>query len=521
MTNPTAFTSSSLSVADVRDALARAGFQEGPARPLRRTVLDTFDGRLHAAGLRLELRTTGAAGGSVELVLDDGRSTPARTAVTAAPRRAGDLPAGPLRARLAPLLEVRALLPVVSVSATAREAVARDRHGTTRTAVVVHEALSVEGRPPVEPDWAVELRAGSGYAKAAAVARRVLLSVGLAERPGDVLDAMLAAAGVDLRGFTGSPTIPLTPEEPALDAFRRVLANLAHAVDANWPGTVDDVDPEFLHDLRVAVRRTRSVLAQGRGVLPADVRATYREAFAWLGAETSPARDLDVYGIEWDRYVTPLGPEATVELEPVRRHIEGLRVAAHATLTDVLRSDRYRDVVGGWAAWLAGPRPTDTPVGRDARRRIGKVAAERIRDAQAQVLDRGRAISGDTPAEELHELRKDAKKLRYLLECFGGLYAPAPRKEFVRRLKALQDNLGEHQDAEVHVAQIREIADGLPEDARAPGTLVALGRLAESIDFTRRSARLEFAQRFRAYDTKATARSFGELLASTPDGPRR
>lgn len=65
------------------------------------------------------------------------------------------------------------------------------------------------------------------------------------------------------------------------------------------------------------------------------------------------------------------------------------------------------------------------------------------------------------PAEELHELRKDAKKLRYLLECFGSLYSPRPRKEFVQRLKALQDNLGEHQDTEVHVGELRTISSEL------------------------------------------------------------
>ncbi|MGH9150816.1 MAG: hypothetical protein ACRD03_00075, partial [Acidimicrobiales bacterium] len=60
-----AFTSASLAPSGVLDALAGAGFEVGPARPVRCTVLDTFDGRLHAAGLRLELRAAGAT----ELVL--------------------------------------------------------------------------------------------------------------------------------------------------------------------------------------------------------------------------------------------------------------------------------------------------------------------------------------------------------------------------------------------------------------------------------------------------------------------
>ena len=333
-----AFTSASLAPSGVLDALAGAGFEVGRARPVRCTVLDTFDGRLHAAGLRLELR----AAGTTELVLADGRSAPAHTPVAAAPRLAADLPAGPLRARLAPVLDVRALLPLATVASTARPAVRRDGQGKVRVGVEVHERLAVEGRPPVEPPWAVELRAATGYAKDAERARHLLRSLGLRPRPGDAVDLALAAAGVDRRGFTGSPTVALDAGDQALDAFRRVLANLARAVDANWQGTVDDVDPEFLHDLRVAVRRTRSVLAQGRRVLPGDVRARYREEFGWLGGATGPARDLDVYGIEWDGYVAPLGPGPAAALEPVRAHIEAQRVSAHAALSDVLRSDRYR-----------------------------------------------------------------------------------------------------------------------------------------------------------------------------------
>jgi CHAD domain-containing protein len=509
--NPTAFTSSSSSPSGVLDALAAAGFEIGPPRALRRTVVDTFDGRLHRAGLRLEVR---GAGNGAEVVLDDGRSSPARAPAATAPRRAADLPAGPLRSRLGPVLDVRALVPLATVTATVRPAVRRDAEGTARVTVDVHDGLAVDGAP-VGPPWAAELRAGAGYAKDAASARALLRSLGLKAGAGDVLDQALAAAGVARRGFTGSPTIALAADEPALPAFRRVLANLMLAVDANWQGTVDDVDPEFLHDLRVAVRRTRSVLAQGRRVLPADVRATYREAFGWLGGVTGPSRDLDVYGIEWERYVGPLGPDVAADLEPVRRHIESLRSSAHAELSDVLRSERYREVTDGWRAWLAGAGPV-AGAGRDAGRAIGKVAAGRIRDAQAQVLERGRGISAATPAEELHQLRKDAKKLRYLLECFGGLYAPAPRKAFVQRLKALQDNLGQHQDAEVHVAQLEEIAAGLPEGSRGPATLVALGRLSESIDRARRSARQEFAGRFRSYDTRATARSLDALLDSSP-----
>lgn len=134
-------------------------------------------------------------------------------------------------------------------------------------------------------------------------------------------------------------------------------------------------------------------------------------------------------------------------------------------------------------------------------------------------MERGRAIEPSSPGEALHELRKDAKKLRYLLECFGSLFAPGARKAFVRRLKALQDNLGEHQDAEVHVAQLREISRHLQA---APGvgadTLAAIDQLAQHMEIRREAARADFTDRFADYDTKTTGRTLKEALEPAGGG---
>lgn len=504
------FASADLTAADLTAALAEAGYEVGPARPVRRTVLDTFDGRLRQAGLVLELRELAPA--PAQLVLTASGSTPASIPVGAPPRTAADLPPGPLRARLQPLLEVRALLPLLVLAGRQAHAVGRDRQGKARVELDIHDGVTVEGHGDMAALWGVTVTELAGYAKDAARARNVLTRIGLAAGA-DVVDAAATAAGVDLSGFHGSPTVDLGGRQPALAAYRRVLANLAAAVDANWQGTVDDVDPEFLHDLRVAVRRTRSVLAQSKRVLPDPVRDLYRAEFGWLGQATGPARDLDVYVIEWDGYVAPLGPEDAAALEPVLQHIGRQRRAAHTGLGKTLRSARYRALMSGWRSWVQDSG--EDGAGPDAGRAIAEVAVARTARAQSRLLARGRSITPASPAEDLHELRKDAKRLRYLLECFGSLYATSDRKAFVQRLKALQDNLGTHQDAEVHVSQLRSMSSEL-HGRRGVGaaTLVAMGRLTEHLDGQRRAAREQFAGRFAGYDTKQTAASFDRLLRS-------
>ena len=63
-----------------------------------------------------------------------------------------------------------------------------------------------------------------------------------------------------------TPGVPLDPAMAALDAYRAVLANLRDAMVSTWDGTAADLDPEYLHDFRVAVRRTRSVLGAAKHV---------------------------------------------------------------------------------------------------------------------------------------------------------------------------------------------------------------------------------------------------------------
>lgn len=152
-------------------------------------------------------------------------------------------------------------------------------------------------------------------------------------------------------------------------------------------------------------------------------------------------------------------------------------------------------------------------------RPLGPVVAARVAKAQRKVLTDGRAITAASPAERLHDLRKDTKKLRYLLECFGSLFPAKDRKAFVAQLKALQDNLGEHQDAEVHMAQLRELAHDLHAKATVDtDALLAMGRLSDHLDRRRTEERTAFVDRFAAYDTKPNRRTLDAMLRKASAG---
>jgi CHAD domain-containing protein len=492
--------------ADVPDALLRdlvaAGFIAGPPTPLSTTVLDTFDGRLHDAGLRLEHRAD-------RLVLTGPGGSVASAPAIVAPRFASELPAGPMRARLADVTEIRALLPVTTLTATMRRAERRNADDKVVAGVTVQQRIAVGG--DAIGGWLVGVDALTGYERQAADTVELVAPHVGAPEDGDAVDLALAIAGVDRRGHHVDPGIALEPDMPAIEGFRLVLANLAEAIEVNLPGTLDDVDPEFLHDLRVAVRRTRSILRHGRRVLPPDVLAWAEPAMRSLGDLTSRPRDLDVQVIEWDERVASLdGDAARHDLEPLRRQIVADRAAAHDELTRGLGGGDVRQLLDQWTAMLA--KPIDPHVGGPhAADPVGVVVADRIGKAQRTLLDHGRAITPTTPADHVHDVRKDAKKLRYLLECFAGVLPSDDRKAFVKRLKRLQDLLGAHQDAEVQADSLRTAADELPP-MTTPATYLAVGRLIEQLETARHAARDGFADRFAEYDSKPTRAMLREML---------
>lgn len=193
----TIFTSDTLVPSDLLAGLAGEGFSVTPGQMVRRTVLETFDGRLSAAGLRLELREQVG----YELVLSGKASAPSRVATTGVPCHARDLPAGPFRARLAGILGVRALVPTLTFTAWEATATKRDRAGKARVVVRLHDQVTVQGHEPIPIGPRVEVEEMTGYALDAAKASVLLRTLGAPPSDDDLVGVAAAAAGVAVDGL--------------------------------------------------------------------------------------------------------------------------------------------------------------------------------------------------------------------------------------------------------------------------------------------------------------------------------
>ncbi|MCB0297264.1 MAG: CHAD domain-containing protein, partial [Calditrichaeota bacterium] len=119
--------------------------------------------------------------------------------------------------------------------------------------------------------------------------------------------------------------IELPPELPAAAALQRILRELREVMQQNEPGVIADIDSEFLHDFRVAVRRTRSALGQLKGVFAAERLAQFRSDFAEIGKATNLLRDLDVYLLDRRHYEAMLPETLQGALAPLFTHLEAER----------------------------------------------------------------------------------------------------------------------------------------------------------------------------------------------------
>ena len=218
--------------------------------------------------------------------------------------RAADLPAGAMRDLLAPVIEVRAAASLVRVRVRRQALRVLDAERKTVVRLVGRRAVD-RRRWPRAARLAARLsvigvrRIRQGARPGAAGVEGEL---GLAAAGQPLADEAVARSGGTPGGVSSKLDVALEPAQRADSAAVVILTRLTSAIEANLPGTLADVDSEFLHDLRVAVRRTRSLQRELKAVFPPAELARFRTEFRWLQEVTGPSRDLDVYLLEFDEF---------------------------------------------------------------------------------------------------------------------------------------------------------------------------------------------------------------------------
>jgi CHAD domain-containing protein len=305
----------------------------------------------------------------------------------------------------------------------------------------------------------------------------------------------------------------LSPADSAVSLAYHCLLQHFEAMLAEEPRAWEGEDPEGAHQMRVATRRLRAAFRIFRGVLPARAAGSLNREFRWLAAMLGEVRDLDVYQENLKRYALEIPAEDSVHLTDYQEHLRRQWRRARERLLACLESRRYQRLKVRLARFLEhGPSRRILKEFRTLT--IADAARQLIGKRYKRVLRDGRALAPDSPDESFHALRIQCKRLRYLFEFFdssyGGLLQP-----HIKRLKRLQDVLGEIQDARVATEQLSQYASRVLMRSRNRGQLIALGQL---ISGQRRQAAFErgdFLEAWKRFDRKRRRKAILASLGET------
>lgn len=292
----------------------------------------------------------------------------------------------------------------------------------------------------------------------------------------------------------GKVTVALAPDQRSDAAVAAVLRALLELILANREGALPGRDPEYLHQLRICLRRSRMIQRQLAGVFPPLELRGFRTEFRWLQRATGQARDLDVHLGQFEALRALLPGPARPDLDPLRLVLEHWRLAAHGDTSRALRSRRTEDLLSDWEMLLESLVELPTADRDRATRPIGELSAHRVRRVYKDFLGSGEAITPTSPPAAVHALRKQGKELRYLLDLFGvPLHSADGLAPLIKPLKALQDVLGRHQDREVQIALLRSVAEEVATLNHGPRAVLAMGVLIDRLRSEIREARQELA----------------------------
>ncbi|MFI0846136.1 CHAD domain-containing protein [Mesorhizobium sp. IMUNJ 23232] len=280
------------------------------------------------------------------------------------------------------------------------------------------------------------------------------------------------------KGFIDPPLKPRNAKAVAADPMqiaeqtaRDILRECLDQIAINITATCELDDPEGPHQLRVGLRRLRSVFAVYRQVLDSPEMRRLGEEARWLGQEVGGLRDLDVVGQDIVRReagshldetgLTDLADRLAVQAGERRLRLRKLLIEPRVQcfLLDLARFVETR-------GWLV---PEDFTQTERLAMPVSHLAEAALAKCWKKVCKRARHLETLT-VEERHEFRKMLKRLRYAVEFFASLYASRRVEPFLKRLKKLQEVFGNLNDAATVKALLSR--SDLAADARSVGWMV-------------------------------------------------
>jgi triphosphatase len=271
--------------------------------------------------------------------------------------------------------------------------------------------------------------------------------------------AQPASASKAERGYRLFQQAPLVPvkAEPAdidagqsvMDAMRAIVGGCVTHYSANLVGATESGDPEFIHQARVALRRLRSALR----VFGHPEQRRFDDDLHWLTGKLGAARDWDVFvGETWPAQRAALPPDMEAAASDMGAAASKRRELARKEARAALISRRHALLWLDVMRWLT---TDNAPAGLETS--LTDFASRQIRKRHKRLMNNAADLAS-LSAEARHQVRIDAKRLRYAVDFFRALFKKSHVESYLDALSAIQDALGEANDAVVAARLVEELA---------------------------------------------------------------
>jgi len=313
----------------------------------------------------------------------------------------------------------------------------------------------------LEPVCEIELELKAGApARLFEVALALVRELPVRVEPDSKAERGYRLAGGSLRIPVKADDIPLPGESTVNDAFKGILrACLAH-LQANEDGMLEGADVEYLHQMRVALRRMRSAFTIFNRLVPKEVTEHEVREIKWLTSRLGAARDWDVFVTETLGRIPATGARAS-SLDGFVSAARARQDKVDALAREAVNSRRYQELLLGLGAWIAGEAWLGG-MDEEGRARMQQQPARDFARAELERRHRKLVKGGEHLAAlappERHRMRIAAKKLRYAGEFFSSLFPGKAARSYTRALAALQDVLGTLNDAATTGHLVGEVA---------------------------------------------------------------
>ena len=435
---------------------------ERPVERLITTYVDTSD--LRIARWRSSLRHRRGEGWTVKLPAPDEGSLLARREHVfegSDPRKLPVAAADLVRA----FVRKAELAPVARLQTRRAGVEVKDELGRTVAHVTDDEVSVMDGRRVASRFREVEVELDASASERVAdslVARLQKAGAG----PVDNVSKLRRALGSRAEDAADVAVEELDADATVIDVVRRALASSAVRLLTHDPGVRLGDDPEDVHQARVATRRLRSDLRSFRDVIDLAWATPLRDELRWLGSALGAVRDAEVLRERLRSWSSGLPHAEELEADALIAGLDARRDEARDALLASMREPRYVELLDGLVDAAHDPRVLDEIASSPAREALAPVLVAPWKHLES-AIDR---IASDPSNEALHAARIRAKRVRYAAEAVAPVFGKIARK-FAGAAEELQDILGEHQDAVVAVAWLREARTG--RYAFVAGQLVA------------------------------------------------